>query len=184
MNQCELTEGLANRICCAAQKNGGVRVLDLSMNGFADRGAAAVGLALPHNSTLVELNLSHNRIDERGAVALVTGAAHCDSLRMLAVTHLRIEPEIRIQSCVSFEYYAFAIQLYGNPLPPASALGVLRAVKLRSESSALRLLDLHDLVLDEACVPLLAQLAAGGLESDADGGADVALEAADGRQRP
>ena len=76
----------------AAQKNGGVRVLDLSMNGFADRGAAAVGLALPHNSTLVELNLSHNRIDERGAIALANGAAHCDSLRMLAVTltHLRI----------------------------------------------------------------------------------------------
>ena len=42
----------------------------------------------------------------------------------------------------------------------------------------MRLLDLHDLVLDEACLPLLAQLAAGGLESDADDGADVALEAA------
>lgn len=67
--------------------------------------------------------------------------------------------------------------MYGNPLPPASVLGVLRAVKRRSEGSALRLLDLHDLVLDEACVPLLEQLAAGGPESDADA-ADVALVAA------
>lgn len=67
------------------QKNGGVRVLDLSMNGFSDRGAAAVGLSLPHNSTLVELNLAHNRIDERGAVALALGATHSDSLRQLAV---------------------------------------------------------------------------------------------------
>jgi len=58
-------------------------VLDLSWNGFADDGAAAVGDSLRENNTLLELDLSNNRISTKGALRLSEGLKVNDTLKIL-----------------------------------------------------------------------------------------------------
>jgi len=63
--------------------NCSLQTLDLSWNGFADEGAAAVGESLKENNTLIDLDLSNNRISTEGALALSKGIQINNTLKIL-----------------------------------------------------------------------------------------------------
>ena len=67
------------------QKNGGIRILNLAWNGFADVGARILGDSLSTNTTLTDLDLSNNRISHRGLAALSAGLDKNSALTTLKV---------------------------------------------------------------------------------------------------
>lgn len=67
------------------QVNTGLKVLDISMNGLGDSGAAAMGEALKENRTLVELDMRNNRITINGVKPLFEGIVENDALQTIKV---------------------------------------------------------------------------------------------------
>ena len=65
-----------------------LKTLNVSWNGFAKEGCAAMAQALVHNSTLQELNLTCNRIQQDAMAFLMKGLQKNDGLITLRVcTH-------------------------------------------------------------------------------------------------
>lgn len=68
------------------QKNVGLKVLNLSWNGFAKEGAICLGRALEENRTLKTLDISNNRIGIDGIGGFLKGLQQNDGLSTLKVT--------------------------------------------------------------------------------------------------
>ena len=62
-----------------------MRSINLSWNGFSDKGSKAVSAALCKNSTLMEIDLSSNRITEEGIVYLTKAFPRNTTLEILKV---------------------------------------------------------------------------------------------------
>jgi len=67
------------------QENIRLRVLDLSWNGFGEKGGIAIAEALLVNSTLAELNLSANRLNDSVATKFAKVIAVNEVLEILKV---------------------------------------------------------------------------------------------------
>lgn len=71
------------------EANGTLKKLDLSMNGFGNKGAAALGEVLRLNNTLAYLDLSNNDISNEGVSKISRGLEFNEHLRVLKVKTLR-----------------------------------------------------------------------------------------------
>ena len=67
------------------QDNIGMKVLNVSWNGFGEEGAIAMGTALK-TCTLVELDMTNNRIGAEGFVTMIKSLKNNDDLRKLIVS--------------------------------------------------------------------------------------------------
>ena len=66
-----------------------LRTLDLSMNGFGNEGAAALGEVLRFNSSLAYLDVSSNNISNEGVSKISRGLEINESLKVLKVKCVR-----------------------------------------------------------------------------------------------
>ena len=67
------------------QKNYGLRVLDVSFNGFAAEGAAVMANVLKKNRTLQVVDMRHNRLNDADVINIATKMDANDSLKVLKV---------------------------------------------------------------------------------------------------
>ena len=67
------------------QENIILKTLNVSMNGFGQEGAEALGTALRTNSTLTDLDLSHNRVPDVGLLGMAKGLQGNEGLVTLKV---------------------------------------------------------------------------------------------------
>ena len=75
-----------NRFFVYEQDNKGLKLLDLSWNGFHKKGCQHLGDALLVNSDLQELNLNCNRINKDCLEKLLKGFKQNSSLRTIKVS--------------------------------------------------------------------------------------------------
>ncbi|XP_074650182.1 uncharacterized protein LOC141905256 isoform X2 [Tubulanus polymorphus] len=113
-------------------ENLGLKKLNVAWNGFAEDGCAAMMPALQKNKFLAELDLSNNRINPEGIGHLLKG--------LMSNTAL----------C--------AIRLGKNPITPRIALQILQASVKLGPDSALYLIDLEDIVVDEEFISNLENI--------------------------
>ena len=66
-------------------QNESLRSINLSWNGFSDKGSKAISSALCKNSTLMEIDLSSNRITKEGIVYLTKAFSRNTTLEILKV---------------------------------------------------------------------------------------------------
>ena len=86
MNACIITtENIINYSFSFVQDNIGMKVLNVSWNGFGEEGSMAMGVALK-TCTLTELDMSNNRVGAEGFVAMVTALKNNDDLKKLIVS--------------------------------------------------------------------------------------------------
>nr|KAG5711601.1 hypothetical protein BaRGS_016783 [Batillaria attramentaria] len=118
-------------VAAGVQVNGGLRVLDLSWNGFASDSCKILGQSLRDNMMLRELDISFNRLDTEAVGGLLKGVQQNDTLATL--------------------------RMGNNPLTPDVALIVLKAIE-KAEESQIRELDLENVVVDEEFMNALDEL--------------------------
>ena len=82
-NDSELTQRLFT--LWYSGQNESLRSINLSWNGFSDKGLKAVSAALCKNSTLMEIDLSSNRITKEGIVYLTKAFSRNNTLEILKV---------------------------------------------------------------------------------------------------
>ena len=109
-------------IAASIGENVGLKTINLSWNGFCNQACSVLGGSLMKNRTLKELDLSDNRVHHEAVVNLMKGVQKNQTLTSL--------------------------KLGRNPYTPDVATVILQAC-LKSESNAIRTLDLTDIVVDE-----------------------------------
>jgi hypothetical protein len=67
------------------QENEGLKICDLSFNGFHVPGCHALGEALAENMTLRELDISHNRVDIKAIGFILKGLQTNETLQCIRV---------------------------------------------------------------------------------------------------
>ncbi|XP_052248297.1 leucine-rich repeat-containing protein 45-like [Dreissena polymorpha] len=107
--------------------------LDLAWNGFGKEGAQAMGQALAENSTLKELDLTNNRINANGMALLMAGLKYNETLEVLKIGQ--------------------------NPFNSDVAKHLLMILE-QAEKSALILVEMSDVSVDEDFMAVLERLAA------------------------